>query len=175
TEPTNAEPTTAEPTNTELATASTEPGAHTTDPSSTDNQRVDEVWTYAGWRVLDGKRYHAWQDGTGRERYYAKSAATVIGGRYVVTVSRKGKNTWLHGEARYTGERVDERTRREMEALDIAAMAVLAATTRERNDARRKALDDALRPLVDLAAKVSFGHERDAFLAYVIRRITNPW
>ncbi len=175
TEPANTEPTTVEPTNTEPATASIEPGAHTTDPASTDGRRVDENWTYGGRRVLEGKRYHAWQDGTGRERYYAKSAATVIGGRYVVTVSREGRNTWLHGEPRYTGEQVDERTRREMEALDIAAMAVLAAKTRERNDARRKALDDALRPLVDLAAKVAFGHERDAFLAYVIRRITNPW
>jgi hypothetical protein len=153
----------------------TQPAAHTTDAAAMDDQRVEEVWTFAGRRVLHGKRYHAWQDVSGRERYYAKSAATMIGGRYVVTVSREGTNTWLHGDPRYTGEHVDERTRREMEALDIAAMATVAAKTRERNDARRKALDDVLQPLVDLAAKVSFGHERDALLAYVIRRITNPW
>ena len=90
-------------------------------------------------------------------------------------VTRDGEQVRVTPRPRYTGEHVDERTRREMEALDIAAMADLAAKARERNDARRKALDDALQPLVDLAAKVSFGHERDALLAYVIRRITHPW
>jgi hypothetical protein len=166
-----------EPTNTQPANTEANPDAANAeqDEDQGETNRVDEVWTYAGRRMLHGKRYHAWQDGSRRERYYAKSAATVIGGRYVVTVSREGTNTWLHGDPRYTGEQVDERTRREMEALDIAAMADLAAKARERNDARRKALDAALQPLVDLAAKVSFGHERDAFLAYVIRRITHPW
>jgi hypothetical protein len=62
-----------------------------------------------------------------------------------------------------------------MEALDIAAAASLAARTRDRNDARRKALDDALQPLADIAAKLKFGHERDAFLAYLIRRLTTKW
>ena len=137
--------------------------------------RVEEVWTYAGRRILDGKRYYAWQDGTGRERYYAKSPANVIGGRYTATVRRDGDGVSLYAEPRYTGQYLDAHTRREMEALDIAAMATLAAKARERHDARRKALDDALQPLVDLAAKVSFGHERDALLAYVIRRLTRPW
>jgi hypothetical protein len=137
--------------------------------------RVEEVWTYAGRRVLDGKRYYAWQDGTGRERYYAKSSASVIGGRYTVSVGCEGDRVCMYGEPRYTGDYLDAQTRREMEVLDIAAMAVLAAQARERRDARQKALDDALQPLVDLAAKVSFGHERDALLAYVIRRLTRPW
>jgi hypothetical protein len=137
--------------------------------------RVEEVWTYAGRRVLHGKRYHAWQDGTGRERYYAKSSAIMIGGRYTVSVEREGDRVSMYGEPRYTGDYLDAQTRREMEALDIAAMAALAAQARERRDARQKALDDALQPLVDLAAKVSFGHERDALLAYVIRRLTRPW
>jgi hypothetical protein len=137
--------------------------------------RVEEIWTYAGRRVLHGKRYHAWQDGTGRERYYAKSSASMIGGRYTVSVGREGDHLSMYGEPRYTGQYLDAQTRREMEALDIAALAVLAAQARERRDARQKALDDALQPLVDLAAKVSFGHERDALLAYVIRRLTRPW
>jgi hypothetical protein len=137
--------------------------------------RVEEIWTYAGRRVLHGKRYHAWQDGTGRERYYAKSSVSMIGGRYTVSVEREDDHVSMYGEPRYTGDYLDAQTRREMEALDIAAMAVLAAQARERRDARQKALDDTLQPLVDLAAKVSFGHERDALLAYVIRRLTRPW
>ncbi len=171
------EPTNTQPANTEATegAANAGPPEDQADGNRADRNRVEEVWTYAGRRMLDGKRYYAWQDGTGRERNFANSSATVIGGRYAVTVSHDAKNTWMHGEPRYTGEQVDERTRREMEALDIAAMAALAAKTRERNDSRQKALDAALQPLVDLAAKVSFGHERDALLAYVIRRITHPW
>jgi hypothetical protein len=80
---------------------------------------------------------------------------------------------WYPAEARYTGEQADKGTRREMEALDIAA-AVLAAQVRDCNDTLRKALDNAIQPVADIAATLKFGHERDAFLAYVIRRISNP-
>jgi len=144
------------------------------DEQTTDD-RTDEIWTYAGRRASKGKRFYAWQDPHRRERYYAKLPAITIGGRYTVTVAREGDTVSVYGEARYTGDGVDDRTRREMEALDIAAMAILAARARERNDARRKALDDAVRPLADIAAKLKFGHERDAFLAYVIRRLTHEW
>lgn len=137
--------------------------------------RVEEVWTFAGRRESDGKRYYAWQDGHGEERYYAKVQAHAIGGKYALLVTRTGEQVSVYPEARYTGERVDEGTRREMEALDIAAVALLAAQARDRNDARRKALDDAIRPLADIAAKLRFGHERDAFLAYVIRRLSQRW
>jgi len=144
------------------------------DEQTTDD-RTDEIWTYAGRRASKGKRFYAWQDPHRRERYYAKLPAITIGGRYAVTVAREGEQVSVYGEARYTGQPVDDRARREMEALDIAAMAILAARARERNDARRKALDDAVRPLADIAAKLKFGHERDAFLAYVIRRLTREW
>jgi hypothetical protein len=137
--------------------------------------RVEEVWTFAGRRESDGKRYYAWQDGHGQERYYAKVQAHTIGGRYAVLVTRNGEQVSVYPEARYTGDRVDEGTRREMEALDIAASALLATQARDRNDARRKALDEAVQPLAEIAAKLRFGHERDAFLAYVIRRLSQRW
>jgi hypothetical protein len=137
--------------------------------------RVEEVWTFAGRRESDGKRYYAWQDGHGQERYYAKLQAHTIGGQHAVLVTRDGGQVSVFPEARYTGERIDEGTRREMEALDIAASALLAAQARDRNDARRKALEDAVQPLAEIAAKLRFGHERDAFLAYVIRRLSQRW
>jgi hypothetical protein len=137
--------------------------------------RVEEVWTFAGRRESDGKRYYAWQDGHGEERFYAKVQAHTIGGRYAVLVTRNGEQVSVYPEARYTGDRIDEGTRREMEALDIAASALLAAQARDRNDARRKALDEAVQPLAEIAAKLRFGHERDAFLAYVIRRLSQRW
>lgn len=134
--------------------------------------RVEEIWTFAGRSESDGKRYYAWQDGHGEERYYAKVQAHTIGGKYALLVTRTGEQVSVYPEARYTGEQVDEGTRREMEALDIAAVALLAAQARDRNDARRKALEDAVQPLAEIAAKLRFGHERDAFLAYVIRRLS---
>lgn len=140
-----------------------------------DDERTEEVWTFAGRRETNGKRYYAWQDPHGLERYYGKVTGVTVGGRYTLTVGRESDRVVVYGEARYTGEQIDNRARAEMEALDIAAAASLAARTRERNDARRKALDDALQPLGDIAAKLKFGHERDAFLAYVIRRITTKW
>lgn len=137
--------------------------------------RVEEVWTYAGRRESGGKRYFAWQDGHGRERYYTKLLASTVGGKYALMVNREGDRVYVTPDLRYTGERVDEGTRREMEAVDIAASATLAAQARDRNDARRKALDDAVQPLAEIAAKLRFGHERDAFLAYVIRRLAGRW
>jgi hypothetical protein len=143
-------------------------GEPTSSDKTSDNQagadRTEEVWIFAGRRVFKGKRFYAWQDPHRRERYFAKLPAITIGGRYTVTVAREGDTVSAYGDARYTGECVDDRTRREMEALDIAATAILAAQARERNDARRKALDDAVQPLADIAAKLKFGHERDAFL-----------
>jgi hypothetical protein len=140
-----------------------------------DDERAEEVWTFAGRRALGGKRYYAFHDAAGRERYYAKVKALTVGGRYAVTAARDGDRVSVYGEPRYTGDRVDERTRRQMEALDLTAEAALAAQARDRSDARRKALDDAMQPLVEIAATLRFGHERDAFLAYVIRRLTHPW
>ncbi len=139
------------------------------------DERADETWTYAGRREHKGKKFYAWHDAHGHERFYARVPAITVGGRYTLTVARDGEKVSVYGEARYTGHHVDDHTRREMEALDIAATAILATQARDRNDARRKALDDALQPLAEIAAKLKFGHERDAFLAYVIRRLTHEW
>src|SRR5437762_12486159 len=98
---------------------------------------VEEIWAYAGRREIDGKRYFAWQDGHGMQRYYAKVPASTVGGKYALMVTRDGERVSVYPEPRYTGQRVDEQTRREMEALDIAAAAIPAAKTRDRNDARR--------------------------------------
>lgn len=144
--------------------------------TATDTERVEEVWTYAGRREHKGKRFYVWQDAHGHERYYAKLPAATVGGRYTITVTRGSEKVTVYGGACYTGERIDDdQTRREMEALDIAAAATLAAQARDRSDARRKALDDAVEPLAAIARKLKFGHERDAFLAYVIRRIGRDW
>src|SRR5437762_14371153 len=91
---------------------------------------VEEIWAYAGRREIDGKRYFAWQDGRGKQRYYAKVPASTVGGTYALMVTREGERAFVAPDLRYTGQRADEQTRREMEALDIAAAAILAAKAR---------------------------------------------
>lgn len=147
----------------------------TIEPAGTeqpDRPRAEEVWTYAGRRARKGKRYYAWHDVAGTVRLFEKVPVVLIGGRYTVMVSRDGEDTWIHGEPMFAGSPLTEDIRREMEALDIAAMTALAAKRRERSEARTRALDEAIEPLAKIAAKLKFGDERDAFLAYVIRRIT---
>lgn len=147
----------------------------TDDSASGDDTWTDEVWTYHGRRAHQGKRLSAWLDAHGRQRLYVKLPALGIGGKYTIAVRRDGDRVYVHGEPRYTGQRADETTRRHLEALDVIAAAELATAARDRNDARRKALDDAIAPLAELAGKLAFGHERDALLAHVIRRITARW
>jgi hypothetical protein len=45
----------------------------------------------------------------------------------------------------------------------------------ERNDARRNALDEAIAPLLELAAPLRTGAQRDPLAAYVIRKLHNTW
>ena len=45
----------------------------------------------------------------------------------------------------------------------------------ERNAARRSALDEALAPLLELAAPLRTGAERDVLAAYVLRKLHHAW
>lgn len=77
---------------------------------------------------------------------------------------------WLEHRLAAAARDADEPTRQQLEALDL-----VAAAARDRNDARRRALDGAIAPLVELAGTLAFGYERDAFCAHVIRRLTARW
>ena len=103
------------------------------------------------------------------------SPGLTIGGRYTVRIRRDADRTFAVGEPVYTGEHLAPATRAEMEARDVTATAALAAAVRDRSDARSRALDAAIGPLAVIAGRLSFGHERDALLAYVIRRLTREW
>lgn len=45
----------------------------------------------------------------------------------------------------------------------------------ERSDARRSALDEALAPLLELAAPLRTSAERDALAAYVLGKLHHAW
>ncbi len=57
----------------------------------------------------------------------------------------------------------------------MATRARLSAQRRERAAAKRNDLDELIEPLRAVAAKLRVGADRDAFLAYVLRRLTSAW
>jgi type VI protein secretion system component VasF len=51
----------------------------------------------------------------------------------------------------------------------------IEALRAERAAARRNALDEAIAPLLELAAALRTGAQRDALAAYVIRKLHSTW
>jgi hypothetical protein len=79
-----------------------------------DPEPAQETWTYAGVRVLDGKRQHAWLDPAGEELLFGRTGGSMaIGSHYTTQVIRRddGRIT-LRGTPLYAGSAADETTRR---------------------------------------------------------------
>ena len=139
---------------------------------------ADERWVYGGIRILDGKRVHAWIDPTGRELLYTfkRAGGWAIGSVYTARIDRADARATLHGTPAYTGDRTeDDELRRELWAKDTAARAQLALLAQQRNDWHRNAIDEALEPLLAAARTLKTGPDRDAFTAYVLRRLLAAW
>jgi hypothetical protein len=136
-----------------------------------------EVWTYGGVRVgQGGKRLHAWLDTSGEELVFSRTGARMaVGSQYTVSVSRHDETITLHGTPVYAGSAAGEATRRAAWAEHTVAQTRLEMIRAERNDARRSALDEALAPLLELAAPLRTSAERDALAAYILRKLHNAW
>lgn len=145
--------------------------------ASTDEEYVTETWTYAGQRVgSDRKRWGAWVDGEGKVRLYAEARAAhyVVAGRYEVQVRHADGKTWRRPDPQYTGERDDSRAAEHATADHIARIKLAAAKV-ERSHLKQDALDDALAPLMKLAAAYRNQSDQDALAAYVIRQLHAAW
>ena len=139
---------------------------------------AEERWTYGGIRVLHDKRFHAWIDPTGYEGLYAlkRGGSWAIGGYYTARVTRTASSTTLHGTPTHTGDDpAPDELRRQLWAKDTAARTRLARLAQERRQARRNAIDEALEPLITAARTLKTGADRDAFTAYVMRRLISTW
>jgi hypothetical protein len=159
---------------------------HTSMSTDTEQQQApnqtEEFWLYAGRRLgRAGKPIDAWvpgEDGTAQPLFFAvdKGPAPVVGALYRVTVTRDGEECTLHGRPEFSrGQVADLDTRVEWAARDMATRARLSAQRRERATAKRNDLDELIEPLRAVAAKLRVGADRDAFLAYVLRRPTSAW
>jgi hypothetical protein len=137
-----------------------------------------ERWVYGGIRVLNGKRVHAWIDPHGHELLYShkRSGHWAIGRYYTADVIRTGTRTQLYGTPMYTGDRdAGDELRRQLWVKDTAARTRLADLAAERKAAQRNAIDEALQPLLAAASVLRTGADRDAFIAYVLRRLISGW
>jgi hypothetical protein len=87
-------------------------------------------------------------------------------------VLRTGDAISLYGAPQYTGAgTVTDEVRRELWAKDTAAKARLARLAQQRREAQHNALDEALEPLITVARTLRRSADRDAFIAYVLRRL----
>ena len=140
---------------------------------------VTETWTYGGIRAdKDGKKWHAWVDPNGEEHWFARtgSGRMAVGSCYTARVTRRdGGGITLHGTPEYAGSQAGRETRASLWTEHTLAQTRIETLRAERDAARRNALDEALAPLLALAAPLRTGAQRDALAAYVIRKLHNAW
>ena len=138
---------------------------------------VTETWTYGGIRAgKDGKKWHAWVDPAGEEHWFGSTGGRMaVGSRYTALVTRRDDGISLHGTPEYAGSQADRETRATLWTEHTLAQTRIEAMRAERDAARRNALDEAIAPLLELAAPLRTGAQRDALAAYVIRTLHNAW
>jgi hypothetical protein len=137
--------------------------------------KTAEQWVYAGIREGRGQRYHAWIDPGGEEHYYADKGRFAIGYLYDVKIDRQS-SALTRTTPEFTGAiGSDPDQRHAWAALDRAAQTRLAAIARERNASRQDELAELVDPLAELARKLPMPADRDALIAYIIRRVSRVW
>jgi hypothetical protein len=138
-----------------------------------------ETWAYGGIRAdKAGKRWHAWLDAAGQEHWFARTGGSrmAVGSHYTLRVTRRDDGAiTLHGTPEYARSQADEATRRTLWTEHTLAQTRIESLRAERDAARRSALDEAIAPLLELAAPLRTGAQRDALAAYVIRKLHSTW
>jgi hypothetical protein len=150
--------------------------AETTEPGYT-----AETWRWMGERVgAKGDRRNVWQDPAGEALYFAAKPSTaggVVGGYYTAAVQR-------HDDAKSLSLRSVQFARPpgrgdaladQWRAEDRAAKARVSARRRERDAARANELDEALAPLLAIAANLRTHADQEALMMLVLRKMNNAW
>jgi hypothetical protein len=151
-----------------------------TTSTSADVERVHEMWTWAGARLdRAGKLQFCWVDPDGHELCFgkAKLAGSAIGATYRAEIVRKPDGgVSLYGAPEFV-RRADYEDERRLQwtAADKIARTVQARKRAEANAAKQNALDEALAPVVAIAATLRTNADKDALAAYVLRSIRTAW
>jgi hypothetical protein len=88
---------------------------------------------------------------------------------------RDGGAITLHGTPEYAGSQAGQEARAALWTEHTLAQTRIEVLRAERDAARRNALDEALAPLLELAAPLRTGARRDALAAYVFRKLHSTW
>jgi hypothetical protein len=138
---------------------------------------VEEIWTFGGNRVdAKGRKAHVWVPANTEELLWFKANGSyVVGCDYTLRVVRHPDgNITKYGTGTYHGQHGDDALRAKLEAAHRAAETRLRLAAMERNAKRHSALDEALQPLLNIITQAS-PMDRDAILAYVLRRLSRAW
>ena len=141
-------------------------------------ESVTETWIYGGIRAdKDGRKWHAWVDAAGEEHWFARTGGgrMAVGSCYTAQVTRRDGGISLRGTPEYAGSQAGQETRAALQTAHTLAQTRIEALRAERDAARRSALDEAIAPLLELAAPLRTGAQRDALAAYVIRKLHSTW
>lgn len=137
-----------------------------------------EQWIWVGRRMdRKGAMSAVWQDPAGNWLWYKTSmAGLAIGATYEAQVIRgEDSRVTLRGRPRFTGGGGRHPDAAQWEAQELADKAEARRRSREKDAARNTALDEALEPLLDIAAGLRTGADRDAFAAHVLNAIHRSW
>ncbi len=99
-----------------------------------------------------------------------------VGSSYTAQVTRRdGGGITLHGTPEHAGTQAGQEVRAALWTAHTLAQTQIESLRAERDAARRNALDEAIAPLLELAAPLRTGAQRDALAAYVIRKLHSAW
>jgi hypothetical protein len=140
---------------------------------------VTATWTYGGIRAdKDDKKWHAWVDPAGEEHWFARTggARMAVGSCYTAQVTRRDDGgISLHGTPEYAGSQAAQETRAALQTEHTLAQTRIEALRAERDAARRNTPGEAIAPLLELAAPLRTGAQRDALAVYGIRKLHSAW
>jgi hypothetical protein len=113
---------------------------------------------------------------TPRERAIVIVAAETVPNPAPAEIRVQDCRLWRRGVPAFANDRRGTtEERREWAALDRVAQTKLANLVRERSAKGTDELTEAIAPLLEIARKLPMAADRDAFAAYVLRRINNVW
>jgi hypothetical protein len=141
---------------------------------------VTERWVCIGTRLShNDKRCNAWLTPAGDTKLYAGRESYVTGAVYEVQVRHTPDgHTVRVGSPRYVGSAsVSDERLATWRAEEISDLAELARQARERK-AKRDGdgpLEEAMAPLLAIAAQLRTSDQKNALIADVIRRMSMAW
>lgn len=144
----------------------------------TEGTWATERWTYGGFaQGASTAKVAIWYDEKRTRQAFApgKGAQPYVGGVYEVEVQHDASGEVLSKKAaaRYIGRNDDDEWVAGIEAAAEVARVQLAAAAQERSDKRKSALDAAIEPLEEIAAKMLDPADVDALAMIITRRLHN--